>query len=345
MARALDTVEDDTKAFNGNSKIKKDYLRQFYKNFNNLYDVGEEIYRPLLINYDKLETIFATLSPNSQTIIKTIIRKMGKGMSKYVDRSIDSMEEYNEYCYYVAGLVGIGLTQLFREHNAIRIDPESIKHHNLGINTGLFLQKTNIIRDYKEDLDEGIQWYPKEIWIKYKSKFTDFNGDIPSRNCLNELITDALQHIPDVFLCQEIVTNADVFKCGAIPPIMAIATLQELYDNPQVFHTNVKIRKGLALHIMVKSNNMGDMYYWFHLFSKQIKAKIRIDDPNAEKTHEICDKIISKSAPLAAKNNLMNYILILCLIIIVLLIMAGLYFKNILQGNKDPITPFILPSG
>ena len=29
---------------------------------------------------------------------------------------------------------------------------------------GLFLQKTNIIRDYLEDLDSGRTWWPQEVW-------------------------------------------------------------------------------------------------------------------------------------------------------------------------------------
>lgn len=29
---------------------------------------------------------------------------------------------------------------------------------------GLFLQKTNIIRDYLEDMDDGRTWWPQDIW-------------------------------------------------------------------------------------------------------------------------------------------------------------------------------------
>ena len=39
---------------------------------------------------------------------------------------------------------------------------------------GLFLQKTNIIRDYREDLDDKRKFWPKEVWSKYADDLSDF---------------------------------------------------------------------------------------------------------------------------------------------------------------------------
>ena len=39
---------------------------------------------------------------------------------------------------------------------------------------GLFLQKTNIIRDYREDLDDKRRFWPKEVWSKYAKDLSDF---------------------------------------------------------------------------------------------------------------------------------------------------------------------------
>jgi farnesyl-diphosphate farnesyltransferase len=39
---------------------------------------------------------------------------------------------------------------------------------------GLFLQKTNIIRDYREDLDDKRRFWPKEVWSKYATDLGDF---------------------------------------------------------------------------------------------------------------------------------------------------------------------------
>lgn len=66
-----------------------------------------------------------------------------------------------QYCHYVAGLVGIGLSQLF---SASKLeDPEVGQDTELANSMGLFLQKTNIIRDYLEDTQEGRAFWPKEV--------------------------------------------------------------------------------------------------------------------------------------------------------------------------------------
>ena len=39
---------------------------------------------------------------------------------------------------------------------------------------GLFLQKTNIIRDYREDLDDKRKFWPKQVWSKYAIELSDF---------------------------------------------------------------------------------------------------------------------------------------------------------------------------
>lgn len=66
-----------------------------------------------------------------------------------------------QYCHYVAGLVGVGLSQLF---SASKLeDPEVGRDTELANSMGLFLQKTNIIRDYLEDTQQGRAFWPQEV--------------------------------------------------------------------------------------------------------------------------------------------------------------------------------------
>ena len=61
----------------------------------------------------------------------------------------------------MAGLVGIGLSRLFSASN---LEEEEVgRDRELANNMGLFLQKTNIIRDYLEDVLEGREFWPKEV--------------------------------------------------------------------------------------------------------------------------------------------------------------------------------------
>jgi len=66
-----------------------------------------------------------------------------------------------QYCHFVAGLVGIGLSQLFSASQLE--DPEVGRDTELANSMGIFLQKTNIIRDYFEDTQVGRAFWPEEV--------------------------------------------------------------------------------------------------------------------------------------------------------------------------------------
>ena len=66
-----------------------------------------------------------------------------------------------QYCHYVAGLVGIGLSRLF---SASGLEDHVVgEDAALSNSMGLFLQKTNIIRDYLEDVLQDRDFWPKEV--------------------------------------------------------------------------------------------------------------------------------------------------------------------------------------
>lgn len=64
--------------------------------------------------------------------------------------------------------MGIGLSQLFSASQLE--DPEVGQDTALANSMGLFLQKTNIIRDYLEDTQQGRAFWPKEVrtWSCYQ---------------------------------------------------------------------------------------------------------------------------------------------------------------------------------
>ena len=67
-----------------------------------------------------------------------------------------------QYCSYVAGLVIIGLSQLF---TATGMEDRLVSEDTASQSNamGLFFQKTNIIRDYLEDVGQGRQFWPKKV--------------------------------------------------------------------------------------------------------------------------------------------------------------------------------------
>ena len=294
ILRALDSIEDDMDLAQ-DTKIA--LLREFYtKNFErgwNLLNVGDkEEYRVLLANYDKVIEAFLVLDEKYQIIITEICKKMGAGMADFVESKITSIDDYNLYCHYVAGLVGIGLSDLFA---ASEIESKELESKEVLANSmGLFLQKTNIVRDYKEDLDENRIFWPEEVWTLYNPTFESFslNPEKPeSLSCLNHMVNDALSHATDCLDYLKLLRNERAFRFCAIPQVMAIATLAEVYNNHKVFTENVKIRKGLAAKLILSSGSIEEVVKIYKKMAASIAGKIPNGLPNSQRTLEIVDNI------------------------------------------------------
>jgi len=78
----------------------------------------------------------------------------------------------------------------------------------------------------------------------------------------------------------------------AVPQVMAMATLAEMYGNPKVFTGVVKIRAGLAAMILQDSGDMIAVRRWFSKFALQILVRIDPTDPNAARTTEAAQALL-----------------------------------------------------
>jgi farnesyl-diphosphate farnesyltransferase len=321
VLRALDTIEDDMEAFKGKEKEKIDHLNNFYrialvKEGWNMQGVGEGDEKEFLSNFHRCGAVFRTLSSNSQIIIADITKRMGQGMAEFVGKDLGQgtvrVEDYNLYCHYVAGLVGEGLSRLFTctGYESQQVADVST---TLANTMGLFLQKTNIIRDYLEDFVDGRAWWPQEIWKPYTrsgdlGEFSRKANVEQAVQCLNHLVTDALLCVPECMEYMTLLKTEEVFRFCAIPQVMAIATLAELYNNPDVFTGVVKIRKGLTAKLILDTKTPAGLHKWFYLLSKSILNRVPDNDPNAAATKSICNRIITITSRLAHKGILDGYV-------------------------------------
>ncbi len=245
ILRGLDTVEDD---MNIDTSIKKDMLLSFADRINKeefiLENVGDtQDYQDLMLHFDKVVRVYQQLSPAYKEVITDITNEMAIGMNKYAHETVESYEDWNDYCYYVAGLVGIGLSRLFLA-SKLETSPK-LQSNELSNEMGLFLQKTNIIRDFAEDLEQGRIFWPEESWKNKANTLKELQANEKSGlAALNEVVINAFEHVPACLEFLECLDNQKVFRFCAIPQLMAIATLKALYNNPDVLHKNVKIRKG-----------------------------------------------------------------------------------------------------
>lgn len=133
----------------------------------------------LLEKFDNVIAALKNVKPKYFEVIQDIAKKMGAGMADFLTKKVEKVEDYDLYCWYVAGLVGEGLSRLFAvsglEGSALFLeytnflDASIADRYDLYKSMGLFLQKTNIIRDYLEDLTEVPPrvWYPKVGLIRF----------------------------------------------------------------------------------------------------------------------------------------------------------------------------------
>lgn len=320
ILRALDTIEDDTWTFADNTRTKVALLRQFHQQALGqqpkpycLDNVGEGDEKILLQNFPKVQSMYQSLSPGSQAIIADITKRMASGMADTVGKDLTqgtlNLAQYNQYCHFVAGLVGEGLSRLFAQSHLE--DPSLAGELYLSNQMGLFLQKTNIIRDYLEDYVEGRTFWPQSIWKKHAHGSSDLgyfshqhkNPEIKSNSirCLNELITDALELVPACLAYLGRLHSPSIFCFCAIPQVMAMATLAKCYANPRVFTGVVKIRKGLACKLMLQaSHGLESVHSTFYELAKTIEHKansLKLEDPSKQALLDACEMICIITGP------------------------------------------------
>ena len=303
VLRALDTVEDDMSI---PDSVKCPELEVFYQKIYDreyVYPCGEKHYKVLMDEYPKVTAVFLSLKKEYRDVIADITKRMGEGMSNFIKREVVTLKDWNEYCHYVAGLVGIGLSNLWA--SSMLEDKRFADMEDLSNEMGLFLQKTNIIRDYLEDIVEEPaprMFWPKCVWSKYAKTLDAFQypeNREKAVHCANHLITNALEHAGASLEYMSSLKNVDVFRFCAIPQVMAIATLAECYENGKIFEGVVKIRRGLSARIMLECLDIYDVARMFKTHARAMEKKVANADPNATKTrkqlanvHEQCDVIL-----------------------------------------------------
>lgn len=100
-----------------------------------------------------LEDLKQAPSPIQEAILRTT-EQMINGMCHFISPfSLDSLARINQYCFFVAGIVGELLTTLFTF--SLPTFSKSTLLTSQAIHFGLFLQKVNLLKDRFEDERQG----------------------------------------------------------------------------------------------------------------------------------------------------------------------------------------------
>jgi farnesyl-diphosphate farnesyltransferase len=183
------------------------------------------------------------------------VREMIGGMRKFTlaypeGIRIQTLDEYREYCYYVAGTVGYMLTDLWREHSGSIGPREYAALRERSRAFGEALQTVNILKDVAQDArHENSIYIPEQVLREHGSAHdTVLAGEHADANraalgALVQLAWQDLELATEYLLAIPRRAVAIRLFC-ALPLLFAYATLRDLTRKPSALAgTGVKISR------------------------------------------------------------------------------------------------------
>ena len=217
LCRIADTVEDTTRL---NPSEKERLLLHFSRclqpdgpeaeplrdAFNEFQDDDEKLTREA----DTVLREFRRLPESLQAAIRPWVVEMCGGMAEFVCQpasdpancvtSLNTIDDLDRYCYYVAGTVGHMLTDVFGSVDPPIAETDYARMKSLATSFGLGLQLTNIIKDIADDRRRGHTYVPRQLCSTVgiePQHLQDERYLAESREVVNALVEKAKKHLCD----------------------------------------------------------------------------------------------------------------------------------------------------
>ena len=219
--------------------------------------------RELIINLARVIRVTRQLPLRQQAAIRRCVDAMCHGMHQFQRtasvRGLDTVADLDSYCYYVAGVVGEMLTELFCSHS-----PDIERHRaalsRLAPSFAQGLQMTNILKDVWEDRSRGACWLPQEVFSRHGvdlSHLTAQTGGDGFAAGMQELVGLAHAHLRNALEFTLLIpareTGIRRFCLWAIG--LAVLTLRRIAANPGFTHgAQVKVSRRTVAVTLALSN-------------------------------------------------------------------------------------------
>ena len=272
LCRTIDTIEDEPTL---TAVQKRRFCQQFVQvvggqesaasfaeDLSPLLSSHTTSYEQELIHHiHQIIDITYALDVPQRKALARCVRIMAEGMAYFQDKNsghgLENLAEMNRYCYYVAGVVGEMLTELFCHYS-----PEIGKNHDkmmhLAVSFGQGLQMTNILKDIWEDQERGACWLPRDIFEQEGFDLDNLGQtDKNFERGLVRLIGLAHAHLYNAFqytlMIPSYETGIRKFCLWALG--MAVLTLQKINRNRNFTRSEqVKISRNSVKATVVASN-------------------------------------------------------------------------------------------
>ncbi len=274
LCRLADTIEDDPEL---DASIKAGFMTEFLEVISanaegesfaerltgQLSTRTRRADRELVENTAAVVRILSRFSPTQRQAVVRCVTTMCQGMPEFQDgKTLDGLPtllDLDRYCYFVAGIVGEMLTDLFVEHC-----PELGGHRDemmeLSVCFGQGLQMTNILKDVWEDRDANTCWLPRSMFRDIEGGLARAMHDRDSMAMtggIEQLIAIAHTHLRAALRYTQLIprqqTGIRRFCLWAIG--MAVLTLRRIYNSPGYSNSNeVKISRRAVRATVVTCN-------------------------------------------------------------------------------------------
>jgi farnesyl-diphosphate farnesyltransferase len=225
--------------------------------------------RELVGNMERVIRVTADLG--ERAAIQRCVELMCYGMPRFrltaTLSGLTHSRDLDSYCYYVAGVVGEMLTELFCCYSPA-VATERAALHELSASFAQGLQMTNILKDFWEDRSRGACWVPQDVFARHGVELAQLSperADARFHAGVRELIGVAHGHLRNALAYALLIPAEESgirrFCLWAIG--LAVLTLRKIAANPQftsggqvkVSHSAVFATR-MSTDLMVRNDRM-----------------------------------------------------------------------------------------
>jgi farnesyl-diphosphate farnesyltransferase len=216
--------------------------------------------RDLVQNMRRVVNVSVSLSEPQRVAIFRCVELMCYGMPRFQAtaslRGLPRLVDLDDYCYFVAGVVGDMLTDLFCEYSPA-IARRRAGLQSLAVSFAQGLQMTNILKDVWEDRSRGACWLPQEVFSRHGldlARLAPVPYDPRFAAGMRELVAVAHAHLRNALEYTLLIPAGEAgirrFCLWAIG--LAVLTLQKINRNPE-FTSGVHVKVSRRAVAMTRS--------------------------------------------------------------------------------------------
>jgi len=258
------------------------HLEEFRQALPSSWNTSSDDNRFLCAHVGWIANLYLHFQEKIRIPIARCVAEMCSGMSSFTERQsrakgewllISSEKDLDLYCYYVAGVVGNMLCDLFYALSPWISARRYRRMKELSVSFGLGLQITNIIKDIREDSQRQVcfiplDWMCEEGFDSAPDFLSPQAPTAPRNRIVQKLIRKAQSHLEDAMRFTLLVPliEARIRLFCLWPLLMASETLRAAGDGSPVFAEHkLKITRD-TVHRIIRNSSLN---FWNTLWIRR----------------------------------------------------------------------------